>query len=139
MKIKDTLDEIRIYQWYKNLIIFLPIVFGKQIFNLIVLEKTLLGFVALCLISSTNYVINDILDFKKNKLHHKKKLRPIASDKIKKHEAIILATILFILAVSISLTLSPVFAGFVFLLFVLTQIYSLFLKYKLFIDILMKF
>ena len=127
---------IRFHQWYKNLLIFLPIIFGKEILNPRPLLLTVLGFAALCLISSTNYIINDIIDRKKDKLHPEKSKRPIASGKFPVTPAIILALIFFLGSITISLYLSKLFLFSVLGLFFLTQGYTFLLKDEPFVDIL---
>jgi len=76
-RITGYFDIIRVYQWYKNLVIFLPIFFAGEFLNLRAVELTALGFLALCLVSSANYVLNDIIDRKRDKLHPEKKYRPL--------------------------------------------------------------
>ncbi|MBI4153800.1 hypothetical protein HY501_00535, partial [Candidatus Woesearchaeota archaeon] len=50
---------LRPRQWYKNLVIFLPLIFSQYLFNGYDLLATSLGFLALCFVSSANYIIND--------------------------------------------------------------------------------
>jgi 4-hydroxybenzoate polyprenyltransferase len=78
MRIIEYLKLIRIQQWYKNLWIFLSVFFVGELFNTAVIEHVIIGFIALCLVSSANYVINDIIDIKTDKLHPEKKFRPLA-------------------------------------------------------------
>jgi 4-hydroxybenzoate polyprenyltransferase len=134
--IKNIIKVMRIRQWYKNLIIFLPIVFAKQIFNLNSVAFTIIGFVALSLMCSTNYIINDIIDREKDRMHPEKKSRPIASGKIKVSEGILLAVILFIISGLLSFKLSLLFFGLNILLFASTLFYSLYFKNEPFLDII---
>lgn len=136
-KIIEIIRLIRPVQWYKNLLIFLPIFFMEQILSPESLLVTFLGFAALCLISSANYIINDIVDHKKDRLHPEKKGRPIASGKIKPYEGAILTASLIAASVAISLTLNAQFLLIVATLFVLTQAYSFFLKKIVIADIMM--
>mgnify|MGYP001565354299 CR=1 FL=1 len=84
----------RIQQWYKNLLIFLPLVFAGLLGDPKSIFLTCLGFLALCFMSSTNYILNDIVDREKDKLHPEKKDRPIASGQISLTTATIGAIIL---------------------------------------------
>jgi 4-hydroxybenzoate polyprenyltransferase len=129
------LELLRVKQYYKNLIIFLALIFlGKETtFEAIIL--TFIGFIALCLISSTNYIINDILDKDKDKLHPKKSKRPIASNYYSTTFAGIIAIITAIASLSISILISEKFFFLVLLLFFLTLFYSLKLKEEIFLDI----
>ena len=84
------LKLLRPRQWMKNLALFTAAVFGGQLFDLDIFSKVFLGFVAFCMIASSTYIINDILDVEKDKKHPFKKLRPIASGKISQTHALII-------------------------------------------------
>ncbi len=136
MKIKDFISLIRVRQWYKNLVIFLPLIFGMQLFNLFSIKQTFIGFFSLCFISSANYIINDIKDRKSDKENPEKKHRPIASGSVRPFIALLLMIIFLFSGLYAASTLSFVFALFALSLFLLTQIYSFFLKKHAFADIL---
>ncbi len=127
---------IRISQYYKNLVIFLPIIFIGQLISAESLLKVILGFIALCLMSSVNYIINDIVDIKKDKHHPEKKTRPLVSGKIRIWQAKIISVIFFLVAIAISLPLSTSFLYAILSLFGLTQLYSFLFKKYIFADIL---
>src|SRR3989344_934406 len=76
------LKLLRPRQWMKNFALFAAIVFGGQLFDVEAFSHVLLGFVSFCLLSSSTYIINDLVDIKKDKLHPFKKVRPIASGKV---------------------------------------------------------
>ena len=73
---------IRPQQWAKNVLIFLPAFFGGAIFIDNNLYKLLLGFVAFSLVASSIYILNDYKDIEADKIHPKKKTRPLASGKV---------------------------------------------------------
>jgi decaprenyl-phosphate phosphoribosyltransferase len=73
---------IRVRQWVKNLFIFIPSFFAGSLFNLVELQSLLVGFVAFSLVASGIYIINDYQDRHIDKLHPKKKLRPIANGEV---------------------------------------------------------
>ena len=85
----SVLKIIRPKQWYKNFLIFIPIIGSLNITDTNSILISFLGFGILCMSSSGTYVLNDLIDFKKDSLHPKKKNRPIASGKITKNHAII--------------------------------------------------
>lgn len=135
-KIIDLLNLMRVRQWYKNIVIFLPIFFVAGISDLNYLYLTLIGFISLCLLSSGNYIINDLADLKKDQLHPEKKNRPLANGKISKLTAILLTLLLLALSLVIGLILPLEFILVWIALLTLTQLYTFWLKNILFGDIL---
>jgi 4-hydroxybenzoate polyprenyltransferase len=133
----DWFKLLRVHQWYKNLIVFLIIFFTNLILVPSAWLNLLAAFGILCLISSANYIINDINDKEKDKLDKIKSKRPIPASKISIFNAGIIA--LFLLVVSLLLAFYLDFLFFILLLvfFVLTQVYTFWLKEKIFIDVVM--
>lgn len=127
---------LRINQWYKNLVILLPLVFSGLLLNIDANIKILIGLVALCLVSSSNYIINDISDRESDRKNPEKKGRPIAAGKIPVSIAATISVILLALSLIISITLSWMFFASVLGLFVSTTIYTFWLKKIPFVDIL---
>jgi len=136
MKIKDYLSMLRMEQWYKNLVVFLAILFSENLFNAPMLEMTVLAFFALCLTSSANYIINDIADRKSDASNHEKKNRSIAAGKISLVYGLIIAGILLLAAILIANSISRYFVYAILFLFFFTQLYSFFLKKEAIADIL---
>ena len=130
------LREIRVSQWIKNLSIFSATILNGQLFNPILFWKTFFAFIAFCFLSSSSYIINDLIDVKKDRLHPVKKNRPIASGDISESSGIFIAFILLFFGLGITIFIS--YGFFIFsLVFVLLQYsYSLFLKKKAIIDIM---
>lgn len=137
LKIINIIKLLRPHQWYKNIVIFAALFFVGDLFNIGQLKLTILGFISLCLISSTNYIINDIIDCKSDRKHPEKKNRPIASGIVKKWEAIIVAIITFSFAMYNAFYLADGFFYIIIALFVMTQLYSLFLRNEPFLDIIL--
>jgi 4-hydroxybenzoate polyprenyltransferase len=134
-RMKEIFRLIRIGQWYKNLVIFIPLIFAKytEISGILL---TLAGFIALCLISSANYTINDIIDRDADRKNPEKKSRPVASGKISVALAWLITAVTGLCAFAISAYISNSFFIAVAALFVLTLAYSLFLKNEAFADII---
>jgi len=70
---------LRPLQWLKNGFVFAPIFFSSNLLKWEFLWPTLIVFMAFCLISSAIYCFNDLRDMEADRLHPKKRLRPIAS------------------------------------------------------------
>ena len=135
-KPRNYLKLVRIKQWYKNLVVFLPLVFTLSLLNLDSLFLTIVGFIALGLASSALYIRNDILDIDFDKQHPVKKLRPLASGKISKTNAYII----FVLLLSSSLIIAAIvnWQLVIVLIFLIvnTTVYSQWLKKFAFVDLL---
>ena len=95
---KIYLKLLRVKHYIKNLLIFLPLIFNGNFFNIKLFSITFISFLSFCFMASTIYIFNDLLDYEKDRVHPKKKLRPIASNKISKKQAIIVLIILFSLS-----------------------------------------
>lgn len=96
---KDYLRLIRVKHYLKNLLIFFPLFFSNNLININLFTQTTLAFLSFCFSCSIVYIINDIKDKEKDKLHEKKKNRPIASGKVSIKEAYILIFVLIILSI----------------------------------------
>lgn len=134
-KIASILEEIRPIQWIKNLAIFSAIILNGQLFNSILFIKSSFAFLAFCLLSSSSYVVNDLMDIKKDRLHPVKRNRPIARGDVSEITAIFLALLLLFLGLGITIFISYDFFVFSLVFILLQYSYSLFLKKKAIIDI----
>ncbi|MFH1229802.1 MAG: UbiA family prenyltransferase [Candidatus Aenigmatarchaeota archaeon] len=134
--LRKYLSLIRVSQWYKNLLIFLPLIFAAQMYNLESLLITSFGFVSLCLISSASYIINDIIDRKKDQAHPEKSYRMIASGRIKPSTGFIISLFLLAAGIGIASALPESFLYASAALFLLTMLYTLYLKREPFADII---
>lgn len=98
----EYLKLFRVKHYIKNLLVFLPLVFGGALMNWGVLSKTIFAFIAFSFLSSVIYIINDIQDVDKDRNHPTKKNRPIASGAISVRKATISATVLLLIAFGIN-------------------------------------
>lgn len=122
---------MRVHHYIKNLLIFLPLIFSKRMFEPNLLLKTLSAFLSFSLLASFVYIINDIKDAPKDRLHSTKCKRPIASGEMKVSSALICAIALLVLVAAINIfLLEPSFASIMCLfMYVATNIlYSYGLK-----------
>lgn len=134
-KISSIFEELRPIQWIKNLSIFSAIILNGQLFDKELFTKNFFAFITFCLLSSSSYVINDIIDVNKDRLHPVKKNRPIARGDISEHLAAFIALILLFSGLAIALFTSYSFF-IISLIFILLQYsYSLFFKKKAIVDI----
>ena len=77
------INLIRAKDWLKNILIFFPLIFSGHLFDNSHYITLFIGFITFNILASCIYVINDILDIEKDKLHPVKKItKPLASNKI---------------------------------------------------------
>ena len=122
------LKLLRPRQWIKNFALFTALVLGGQLFELGGFTQVFLGFISFCLLTSSTYIVNDILDVKKDKLHPFKKARPIASDKISVREGIIIFIVILSLSLFIAREVGNGFFLISLLYLVLQMLYSFVFK-----------
>jgi len=123
-------------QWTKNVIIYAGLVFDGQLFVPSAFARVTLSFVLLCLAASTVYIINDLVDIERDKLHPKKKYRPLPSGQLPVPLAVAAAIFLPIFAVVVSWLYSPVFAIILIIYIVINILYSFRLKHIVLVDVL---
>lgn len=123
-------------QWIKNFALFAGLIFSGMLFDRVDQVKILEAFFLFCIFSSTTYLLNDVFDIERDKLHPFKRKRPIASGLVPVPLAVALALILIIIFLPLSYALSPgfFFASLAYL--VLQLFYSSFLKQVILIDVL---
>ena len=141
-KIKNIFHLLRVRQYYKNVLIFVGIFFSQSLFETPLYFPLLIGFIILCCTSSINYIINDIRDIKKDRMHPEKmKKKPLASGEISLFIAILFLIILggIILGGIILLNFPIPNFGFIFMIILILttgQLYNHLLKNYAFIDII---
>ena len=130
------IKTVRPRQWLKNFAVFTTILFTGQLFNGDLLWRSLLAFIVFCLLSSSNYIFNDILDAPKDRKPPFKRFRPIASGKVPTRIAVLISIVFAITGLSIARGITPMFFYFAVAFLSLQYAYSLFLKHITVIDIL---
>lgn len=127
---------LRVSNWVKNIFVFVPLIFAEQLFVKTNFIITFMAAFAFSITSSIVYIINDVADSEKDKLHPIKKYRPVASGVIKPKFAIILAVLLFFFLIPF---LTQFKYGFSFILvsyFLLNLLYTFFFKEIVIVDII---
>ncbi len=134
--LKSILKEMRIYQWIKNTFVLIPLVFDRQLFLIEPLTRTIIGFFLFCLVSSSVYLINDILDVEADRKHPKKKARPIASGDLPIPIAIGSAVFLILVSITGAYFLSKPFLFILIVYFLINLAYSMRLKHVPLLDVI---
>ncbi len=94
------LTALRPRQWVKNLLVLAPVLFSRHLFSSAGLSKGLAAFALFCAVSSSCYLINDLTDIERDRVHPSKRRRPIASGKLGKGIALATAVALLILGMA---------------------------------------
>lgn len=129
------LKTLRVNQWIKNFVVFTAVIFSGELFNPAVFWQSIYAFLIFCLLSSTSYVLNDIIDYPYDKKHPVKKHRPIASGKISIQQATFMVFVLTLISLLISIFFSLKFFFLALIFILLHFFYSLYLKKFPVIDI----
>ena len=95
---KKYLYLMRVHHYIKNILIFMPLIFSGNLTDRRKFMATLLGMIAFSLVTSAVYIINDIRDAEKDRMHPTKKKRPIASGAVTPVHAVILMAVILIVA-----------------------------------------
>lgn len=130
------IKTLRIRQWTKNSFVLMALVFDLQLKNLEAVERSLIGFFVFCLLASAVYIFNDIKDVEADRLHPKKRNRPIASGKLPIPIAYAEAGVLLAITLPVAYLLSPIFFLICLTYFLTNLAYSQWLKHIPVLDVL---
>lgn len=134
--LKTYAKAMRVHQWLKNLLIFVPVLAAHQL-AAGPIAAAVLAFAAFSLCASAVYVINDLLDLASDRQHARKRERPFASGVLPIAHGVALAPALLIAAALIATRLPLAFAGSLLAYFVVTCLYSFWLKNQVIVDVLL--
>ena len=136
--LKALLKTMRLRQWTKNAFVLAAVVFDRQlsISNPTPLLRSLAAVLLFCLISSSVYIINDLLDIQADRQHPVKRNRPIASGKLPIPVAIVAAVVFVVTSLTLAYLLAPALALIILLYFVMNLAYSKWLKHIPMLDVL---
>lgn len=133
---KVWIKAIRLHQWVKNGLIFLPAILAHKILQAPVLIDCVLAFIAFGACASSVYLINDLLDLSADRQHPRKSKRAFASGALSARSGGMVAAALLIgsalLALYVDWKFAAVLAGY----YVLTWAYSLRLKRAALVDVM---
>ena len=130
------IKTLRFRQWTKNGFVLMALVFDLQLKNLAAVERSLIGFLVFCLLASAVYIFNDIKDIEVDRLHPKKRNRPIASGKLPIPIAYAEAGVLLAITLPAAYLLSPIFFLICLTYFLTNLAYSQWLKHIPILDVL---
>lgn len=132
---KEIFVSMRPQQWIKNFFIFAALIFSQNIFNIALLAKTIIAFVAFCFLSSALYVLNDLKDLEEDKSHPLKSKRPIASGRLKRSWAFLSFAVFGVLGFALAIVVNRNFLMIALVYFLLQIAYSFWLKHVVILDV----
>lgn len=127
---------LRIYQWPKNLLIFVPLLTSFSFSDPSKIAVSLYGFLSLGMVASATYLLNDLIDLDSDRHHPRKRFRPLASGAIGILPAIAVLLIMLFLGLALAINISLSFGATIVAYLMVTIAYSLVLKRKIMIDVL---
>jgi 4-hydroxybenzoate polyprenyltransferase len=130
------LKAMRLHQWSKNILVFIPIIMAHEFFHPQPLLNTIAAFICFGLVASAIYLMNDIMDLYQDRRHPTKCKRPFASGALPVSHGLMLFPMLVGIAIIIASKLPPMFALTMAVYFALNLSYTFYLKRKLLVDVL---
>ncbi len=131
---KQWLKLLRVHQYAKNALVFVPL-FAAHKFAFSPLFETTLAAIAFSLCASSVYIFNDLVDLAADRRHPTKKNRPLASGAIPILQGVIAMPLLFLASIGVAVCVSWPFLGILLLYFTLTNAYTCWLKTKMLVDV----
>lgn len=130
------LNALRLHQWFKNLLIFVPLVLAHQVQEPKLLLQAGLAFLSFGLCASSVYLLNDLLDLTSDRHHPIKRHRPLAAGILPIQDGVFLIPLLLLAAFVSAAWLPPLFLATLSLYYGFTLAYSIKLKQMILIDVL---
>lgn len=132
---RKVLKAMRVYQWVKNILVFVPLLTSHRFMESEVLAPTLIAFVAFCLCASSVYLLNDMLDLDADRQHERKRKRPFAAGDLALSTGMALLLLLTVGAIGLALLLPLKFMLVLGCYYALTLAYSFSLKKMPLVDV----
>ncbi|SDT22195.1 decaprenyl-phosphate phosphoribosyltransferase [Friedmanniella luteola] len=134
-RVPAAVRAVRPRQWVKNVLVLTAPLAGGRILEPAVLRGCVLAFVSFCLISATVYLINDVRDVEEDRLHPRKRFRPIAAGELRPSTALLLAAVTGVLGFAVGFWTSGALGLTLAVYLVVQVLYSAFLKHLPVVDL----
>lgn len=132
--LKTWLRLIRVHQYAKNGLVLVPVLTGHA-FALDQLTAAFMALVSFCLVASSVYIVNDIVDLEADRAHPTKRRRPIASGEIPILHGLMAVPVLLAAGIGVAAAVSMPFLLVLLGYLAVTTAYSFYLKRRLLIDV----
>jgi 4-hydroxybenzoate polyprenyltransferase len=133
---KAWIKALRLHQWMKNLLLFLPLLGAHQIFDPALLFRVAVAFFAFGFCASSVYLVNDLMDLESDRHHPRKRLRPFAAGVLSPLAGVAVAGVLLVCAFVLAWWVAQAFFAWLAVYFVITVAYTFALKRKEIVDAL---
>lgn len=135
--LKTYVEAIRPHQWVKNILLFVPLILAHEITSVYKIFTIFIAFWTMSLCASSAYILNDLLDIESDRHHSTKRNRPFATGLISIPTGLAMSLFLLLLSFSIGLLFLPnQFIATLLSYFILSTMYSLFLKKYFLVDVI---
>ena len=134
--VSDWMRALRLHQWLKNLLLFVPLLAAHQFGNFQSLSAVIIAFVSFSLCASSVYITNDLLDLESDRNHPRKKNRPFASAKLPITLGVLAVPLLIGVSIALGAIVGSAFLVVLLLYLSLTVAYTLVLKSLVLVDCL---
>ena len=135
LSLRNWLKALRVHQYAKNALIFVPILTAHT-FSSRFIFNSLFAFFSFCLCASSVYLLNDLIDLHADRQHPTKRMRPFASGAIPIYQGLVAAPMLLSVALVCAILTSIPFSAVLMAYLAITLAYSLTLKRRLMVDII---
>jgi len=136
VSILDWGKAIRLHQWLKNLLLFVPLLATHHLINIQSFVTLMIAFVSFSLCASSIYIINDLLDLESDRSHPLKRYRPFASAKLPILMGLMIAPLLIFSSILLGMIVGKNFLAILLLYFILAAAYSIAIKRIVLVDCL---
>ena len=130
------LRAMRIHQWVKNVLVFVPVVGAHRIGEPAEIMRCLLAFLAFGLSASAAYLLNDLIDLEHDRGHPTKRYRPFAAGTLRLDAAFTLIPALLLASAAVAASVSTALVGMLALYFATATAYSFLLKHVMVLDVI---
>lgn len=133
--LRHWLKALRVHQWVKNALVFLPLLAAHRLFEVDSVLATLLAFTCFSLCASSVYITNDLLDLAADRQHHRKRNRPFAAGHLPLLAGPVAAVVLLVVSFGLAAFLHEIFVAVLAGYYLLTSAYSLRFKRIVMLDV----
>lgn len=135
-KWKAWLKALRVHQWMKNVLIFLPMLLAHELTTPGLYLEAVTAFFSFSFLASSIYVVNDLMDLHADQHHPRKHRRPFAAGNLSLLAAAAAVPLLIVVSLALAQLLPPAFSGILLFYLLITTLYSWRLKQLVLLDVL---